>query len=106
MVHDTTSVVHCFKCEINKGKENHATRVKGIEVHTPAYQEARHRNCKSLSSLTERGGNFLTSLDGSEEFSHLSHFTFCVGITFVEAIIWSFSRFNSVTAYKVQCLSI
>ena len=106
MVQGTTSAVHCFKCEINKGKENHATRVKGIEVHAPTYQEARHRNCKSLSSLTGRGGNFLASLDGPEEFSHLSHFTFCAAITFVEAIIWSFSRVNSITAYKVQCLSI
>ena len=98
--------VHCFKCEINKGKENHATRVKGIEVHTPTYQKARHRNCKSLSLFTGRGGNFLASLDGLEELSHLSHFTFCAGITFVEEIILSFSKVNSVTTYKVQCLSI
>ena len=101
MVQGTASAVHCFKCEIVRGKEKHATRIKGIEVHTPAYQEARHRNCKSLSSLTGRGGNFLASLDDPEEFSHLSHFTFCEEITFVEATIWSFSRVNSVTEYKV-----
>ena len=101
MVQDTTSAVHCFKCEIVKEKKKHGMRIKGIEVHTPAYQEAQHRNCKSLSSLTGRGGNFLASLDGSEELSHLSHFTFCKEITFVEAIIWSFSRVNSVTMYKI-----
>ena len=79
-------------------------RIMKIQVHTPTYQEARYRYCKSLSSLTGRGGNFLASLDGPEEFIHLSHFTFCEGLTFVEAIIWSFSRINSVTKYKVQCL--
>ena len=79
MVQGTTSAMHCLKCEIDKGKDSHATRVMGNEVHTPAYQEARHRNCKSLSSFTGRGGNFLASLDGPEEFSHLSHFTFCAG---------------------------
>ena len=59
----------------------------GIQVHTLTYQEARHRNWKSLSSLTGQGGNFPASLDSPEEFSHLNHFTFSEGLTFVEAII-------------------
>ena len=106
MVYSPSDAVHCFKYEIVKGKQKHATRIMGIQVHTPSYQQARHRNCKSFSSFTGRGGNFLASLEGPDEFSHLSHFTFSEELTFVEAIIWSFSRVNSVAEYKVQCCSI